>query len=97
MKTIAKLGAILALSGSLFLTSCEGEYYVSNQPADEVYDPGAAPYTDAVWVGDDWVWSGGAYVHNRGHWEHGKQGRTYVRGSWEHNARGYRWHRSHWQ
>ena len=44
MKTLAKLGAMLALGGSLFLASCAGEYYVSEQPADVVYDPGAPPY-----------------------------------------------------
>ena len=97
MKTLSKLGVILTLSGSLFLASCAGEYYVSDQPADEVYDPGAPPYADGIWVGDDWVWSGGVYVHNRGHWDHRREGHTYVKGNWEHTNRGYRWHKSHWQ
>ena len=97
MKTLAKFGAVLALGSSLFFTSCEGSYYVAAQPADEVYDPGAAPYTGAVWVGDEWTYRGGAYVHARGHWEHARANRTYVRGNWEHTNRGYRWHRGRWQ
>jgi len=97
MKTLAKLGAMLALGSSLFLASCAGDYYVSDQPADVAYDPGVAPYSDGVWVGDDWTYRGGAYVHVRGHWDHARQGHTYVRGNWEHNDRGYRWHRGRWQ
>lgn len=97
MKTLAKLGLIAAFSSSLFLTSCAGEYYVSDQPADVVYDRGAAPYEGAVWIEGDWVYSGGHYVHNRGHWAHARANRTYVKGNWEHNERGYVWHRGHWQ
>ena len=65
MKTLAKLGAMLALGGSLFLASCAGEYYVSDQPADVVYDPGTPPYADGVWVGEEWVWSGGHMLITR--------------------------------
>src|SRR3569833_1573561 len=97
MKTLAKLGAMFAFGGSLFFTSCEGEYYVAEQPADVVYDPGPAPYVDGVWVGDDWFLSGGHYAHNRGHWDHARQGHTYVKGGWDHTTRGYRWHRGHWR
>src|ERR1700753_2696330 len=66
MKTLSKLGMMVALGSALFLSSCAGEYYVSDQPADVVYEPGAPPYAGAVWIGDDWVWSGGRYVHQRG-------------------------------
>lgn len=97
MKAISKLGLIAALASALFLSSCEGEYYVADQPADVVYDPGPAPYSGAVWIEGDWVYSGGHYVHNRGHWARARANRSYVKGSWTHNARGYSWHRGHWQ
>lgn len=97
MKAITMLGLAAALGSSLFLSSCAGEYYVSDQPADVVYDPGAPPYAGAVWIGDDWVWSSGRYVHQRGHWARGRAGRTYVRGSWAHGQHGYSWHRGHWK
>jgi hypothetical protein len=97
MKTLSKLGAMLALGGSLFLASCAGEYYVSDQPTDVAYDYGTAPYADGIYVGDDWVYIGGHYVHNRGHWEHARAGHTYVKGSWHKGPKGYAWHRGRWQ
>ncbi|MBS1521627.1 MAG: hypothetical protein JST50_11565 [Bacteroidetes bacterium] len=97
MKTLVKIGMIATLGSSLFLTSCAGEYYVSDQPADVYYDPGPPPYSGAVWLEGDWVYSGGHYVHNRGHWARGRANRTWVKGNWDHNNRGYKWHRGHWQ
>jgi hypothetical protein len=97
MKTLSKLGLLADFGPSLFLSSCAGEYYVASQPADVVYEPGPPPYVGGVWVGEDWVWAGGRYVHQRGHWERGRAGRAYVRGGWYHGPRGYAWHRGHWQ
>jgi hypothetical protein len=97
MKTISKLGLLIALAGSLFLSSCTGSYYVADQPTEPVYEQGVAPYDGAIWIGGEWGWSGGRYVYTRGHWEHPREGHTWVRGSWEHGARGYRWHRGHWR
>jgi len=96
MKTLSKLGILLALSGSLFMTSCAGSYYLSAQPAETVEVQPAAPYDGAVWIEGDWVWSGGTYVRGRGHWERARAGHSYVRGNWERTGRGYRWHRGHW-
>jgi hypothetical protein len=97
MKTLSKLGILAALGGSLFLSSCAGEYYVSDQPAEVAYEQGPPPYTGAVWIEGDWVYSGGHYVRNHGHWARARANRTYVKGSWVHNERGYTWHRGHWQ
>lgn len=96
MKTLSKLGVLAALGGALALSSCAGEYYVSDQPADVVYERPAPPYDGAVWIEGDWVWSGGRYVRQHGYWVRPRIGRTYVHGRWEHNNRGYRWHRGHW-
>jgi hypothetical protein len=97
MKTISKLGIMLTLAGSLFMTSCAGSYYVSDQPVEPVYDRPVAPYEGAVWIGGEWGWSGGRYVYTRGYWAHPRAGRAYVTGGWYHTARGYRWHRGHWR
>lgn len=97
MKTLQNLGYMLLLSGSLFLASCAGGYYVAEQPNEPVYDRPAAPYADAVWIDGDWTWNNGTYVYSRGHWDHGRAGHSYTRGNWEHTNRGYRWHRGHWQ
>lgn len=97
MKTLIKMGLIAALGSSLFFTSCEGEYYVADQPADVYYEPGPPPYSGAIWIDGDWVYSGGRYVHNRGYWTRARENRVWVKGTWEHNNRGYRWRRGHWQ
>ena len=97
MKTLSKFGVLAALGGALFLSSCAGEYYVSDEPADVVYERPAPPYAGAVWIEGDWVYSGGRYVHSHGHWVRPRSGRTYVAGGWHHTPRGYAWHRGHWQ
>jgi hypothetical protein len=98
MKTLSKLGILAAFGSVMFLSSCAGDYYVSDEPTDDVvYEQPAAPFEGAVWIGDDWVWSGGRYVHHHGHWEHAREGHHWVAGTWEHNDRGYRWHRGRWE
>jgi hypothetical protein len=96
MKTLLRFGVLFTLTVTLFLSSCAGSYYVTDQPAEPVYEQGVAPYGGAVWIGGEWGWSGGRYVYTRGHWDHGRAGHAYVRGNWEHTTRGYRWHRGHW-
>jgi hypothetical protein len=97
MKTLSKLGLLASLGATLFLSSCAGEYYVSDQPADVVYDPGPPPYAGAVWIDGDWVYNSGRYVHSRGHWARARAGRVYQRGGWAHTSRGYTWHKGHWR
>jgi len=97
MKTLTKLGIVAALAGSLFMSACTGEYYVTAQPTDVYYARPAAPYAGAVWIDGDWVYSGGAYVHARGHWARPRSGRVYVAGAWYHGPRGYAWRRGHWR
>jgi hypothetical protein len=97
MKTLSKFGILAVLAGSLFMTSCAGEYYVSDQPADVYYERPAAPYQGAVWIDGDWVYNSGRYEHSRGHWEKAREGHTYVAGTWNHTSRGYSWHKGHWK
>jgi hypothetical protein len=96
MKSIAKLGIVLAMAGSLFMTSCAGSYYVTDQPIEPVYVRPAPPYEGAVWIGGEWTWNGGRYVYTRGYWAHARAGHVWVAGGWYHGPRGYRWHRGHW-
>jgi len=96
MKTLGKLGLMLALAGSLFMSSCAGTYYVTARPVEPVYERPVSPYAGAIWIDGDWTWSGGRYVYVRGHWDRPRSGRVWVRGEWESTPRGYRWHRGHW-
>ncbi len=97
MRTISKLGFMLALAVSLFLSSCAGSYYVVDQPVEPVYERPAPPYAGAVWIDGDWAWNGGRYVYTRGYWARPRVNRVYVRGNWYRGPRGYAWHRGHWR
>jgi hypothetical protein len=96
MKTLSKFGILLALAGSLFMSSCAG-YYVAAYPSEPYYVRPAAPYAGAVWIGGEWYWSGGRYVYRNGYWAAGRPGHVYVAGSWYRGPRGYAWHRGHWR
>jgi len=97
MKTLLKIGSLFVIAISMFLSSCAGSYYVSDQPVEPVYERPVAPYAGAIWIDGDWVWRGGTYVYVRGHWDRDRPGRRWMRGSWERTNRGYRWRRGHWQ
>ena len=96
MKTIEKIGILLALTGSL-LTSCTGQYYVTTRPAEPYYVRPASPYANAVWVDGEWIWSGGRYAYVGGHWERPHGGRAWVRGRWVSGPGGYAWRRGYWR
>jgi hypothetical protein len=96
MKNLIKMGLMATLAASLFLSSCAGEYYVSDQPVEPVYDRPAAPYEGAIWIDGDWSWNGGSYAYVQGHWDRPRTGHIYTRGNWEHTDHGYKWHRGHW-
>jgi len=97
MKTVSKFGLLLALAGSMFLSSCAGDYYVSDQPVEPVYDRPAAPYDGAVWIGGEWGWNGAGYTYTNGYWDKPRAGHTYLAGSWAHTSRGYAWHKGGWR
>jgi hypothetical protein len=57
--------------------------------------PGPAPYGGAVWIGPEWQWRGGRYVHVPGYWARpAHRGAIWVPGHWKHSRFGYR-HRSY--
>jgi hypothetical protein len=97
MKTISKLGIMCALAGSVFLSSCASEGYVTEQPVEPVYTRPAAPYSNAYWVPGEWVWRGNRYVYRNGFYARPRARRVYVEGAWVHTNRGYVWRRGHWR
>jgi WXXGXW repeat (2 copies) len=80
----------------IILSSC-GVSYVDSQPSEVVDVQGIAPGPGYVWIGGDWVWSGGTYIWHTGHWGRGRGGRSWNTGHWEHGSRGYRWRRGGWK
>ncbi|MFC0514488.1 hypothetical protein ACFFGT_09760 [Mucilaginibacter angelicae] len=96
MKTIAKLGIVLALTGSLF-ASCAGQAYVTERPVEPVYIRPVAPYPNAVWVPGEWVWRGNRYVYRQGFYARPRYNHVYVQGHWQPTNRGYVWVRGYWR
>jgi hypothetical protein len=97
MKTINKILILFALTGSLFMTACYGNYYVTSRPQEPYYIRPSAPYADAVWIDGEWVWNGRGYNYIGGHWVNPRSGRTWVRGNWESGPRGYVWRKGYWR
>lgn len=94
MKTLGIICFALVLG--LTEMGCSGGAYVTEQPADVVYERPVSPGVDYVWVDGDWYYSGGRYVHRNGYWTRPRQGRTWVSGHWNRTSRGYNWQRGHW-
>ena len=60
--------------------------------------PGPAPYPDAVWVGPEWEWRNGEYVHVPGYWSKPfKRNHRWECGRWKHTRRGYIWIPGRWR
>lgn len=97
MKTIAKFGMIGAIAGTLFLSSCASDYYVSSRPEEPIYARPIAPYAGAYWVPGEWYYSGNRYVYRNGYYTRPRANRVYVQGNWVRNQRGYAWRKGHWR
>ena len=63
-----------------------------------VIAPGPAPFRGAVWIGPEWQWRGGRYVHVPGYWSkpHPRHSR-WAPGRWKHGRRGYVWAPGRWR
>ena len=85
-----------ALAFTMVLTSCAGSYYVSDQPAEPVYERPVMPGAGYVWIDGEWTWSGGRYVYTRGYWGRPHPGHVWHRGYWQRGGHGYRWHHGGW-
>ncbi|HEV7781978.1 MAG TPA: hypothetical protein VGO58_11975 [Chitinophagaceae bacterium] len=60
--------------------------------------PGPRPYTGAVWIGPEWQWRGGNYVHVPGYWARpNRHSAVWISGHWKYSRRGYRWVSGHWR
>lgn len=69
-----------------------------NFPAGVVlHAPGAAPFKEAVWIGPEWKWNGGNYLHVPGYWAKPIRRKHWVPGHWKYARRGYSWVPGHWK
>ena len=92
-----KILMIIGIAGCVAVAGCEVDGYITDQPADVVYERPVSPGVDYVWIEGDWVWGGGGYHWHNGYWSRPRSGRAWERGHWEHGDRGYHWNRGHWR
>lgn len=60
--------------------------------------PGPLPYAGAVWIGPEWRWQRGNYVHVPGYWARPRRaGLVWVPGHWQYTRRGYIWKGGRWR
>lgn len=60
--------------------------------------PGPAPFAGAIWIGPEWRWEGGRYVHVPGYWARPRHHRAaWVPGHWKYSRRGYVWVPGRWR
>ena len=60
--------------------------------------PGPAPFSGAVWIGPEWRWQRGQYVHVPGYWARPhRYGAVWVPGHWKYTRRGYVWVPGRWR
>jgi len=72
--------------------------YVKVRPSISLTVRPARPSRAHIWIGDEWAWRGGAYVHVGGHWDvpppHHK---VWVAGYWKQvRGHGHYWVAGHW-
>ena len=59
--------------------------------------PGPPPFRGAIWIGPEWEWRGGNYVHVPGYWAK-PRGRSYwAPGHWRRGRHGYVWVPGRWR
>jgi len=81
---------------AITFTSCTAGYVVSEQPAEVYYSGPVAPGPGYVWIGSDWVWTGGRYQYHHGYWAQPRSGYHWRDGHWNQVRGGYRWEKGGW-
>ncbi len=85
------------LSAAIFIStmiSCSARV-VATQPEAVVVERPAPPFTDAVWIDNEYVWRGGTYVVVPGHYV--RHAGVWAPGRWVKVRNGFRWHRGYWR
>lgn len=96
-----KMRSILILATVLLLSAAVQAQHVRvrlNFPAGvNRYAPGPAPYGGAIWIGPEWEWRGGSYVHVPGYWAKPRGRSHWVAGHWRWSRHGYIWVPGRWR
>lgn len=59
---------------------------------------GNSPFRGAVWIGPEWRWQQGQYVHVPGYWGKPQRvGARWIPGHWRHGRKGFIWVPGRWR
>ena len=60
--------------------------------------PGPSPYRGGIWIGPEWRWDRGQYVHESGYWAKPKgRHHQWIPGHWQYSRKGYYWVPGRWK
>lgn len=96
MKKILLAGLI-----ALFSSKVQSQHinFRMNFPTGVSIGPSApSPFRGGVWIGPEWQWQGGKYVHIPGYWAKPHRRKTiWIQGHWKQTRRGYIWVAGRWR
>lgn len=100
MKNLIKAGLFACIFSLASIAANAQRIYVNIRPARPVVvvKRPAAPSPVHVWVADDWVPQGNAYVYKGGYWAAPPRARAvYVPGHWVKAKKGHVWVAGRWR
>jgi hypothetical protein len=81
----------------IFASCSSGRVYVTEKPADPVYNRPPSPNPSFVWIGSGYVKRGGKSEYKPGHWASPNNSRHHwVDGYWKPKGKGWVWIPGHW-
>lgn len=98
MKTIYSSFFCVAFAAITF-SACARRVYVSERPIPPppmVVRP-AAPYGGAVWIPEEYAWSGGRYQYIAPHYVTPRRGHVWVAGHWDKRHGRAVWSKGYWR
>jgi len=93
--------SVVMLAGFSQAVNAQDRNYVKVRPSISLSlrDRPARPSSAHVWIGEDWAWRNGNYVHVGGHWDAPPaHRRTWVAGYWKNSpGHGHYWVAGRWR
>lgn len=91
--------AFLLILGSIFTSKAQHIRARMRFPAAvSIRATVPAPSAGAVWIGPEWAWRGGQYVHVPGYWAQPPHRKArWIAGSWRRSRMGFIWIAGRWK
>lgn len=97
MKTVYNILFAVIITSLFTACASQSRLYVSERPVAPVMVRPAPPYAGAVWIPEEYMWSGGSYVYVAPHYVHPRGGRNWAPGYWNTHRGRQVWVKGHWR